>query len=246
VKREVETRSTSGIVELRADGNGDSIGVIGGYALVYNKLSQNMGGFVERCAPGLADKSIGDKFDTLARFQHDSNFLLGRVSSGTCRIASDGTGVEYDVDLPDTTYARNLKELCKRNDVRNSSFAFRCIEDDWGFTDQGFPLRTLIAIQLADVAPVVSPAYLDASAGLRSLAERRGLDLDAVERAARVGELGELMRSGAPAVIDLRADPVPVSVPEDTDGSTGQRDTHPTGTPISTYRRRLDLLARRS
>lgn len=199
----IERRSTSGVVELRAaDGGGQRIG---GYALIYGKYSQNLGGYVEQCRAGLADKSIADGVDVLCRYQHDSDMLLGRVSSGTLRLASDDVGVEYDDDLPSTTYAADLAALCDRGDVRHSSFAFRCIEDEWGFTEQGFPLRTLIAVQLVDVAPVVSPAYLDASAGLRSLAERRGLDLDVVQRAAAVNELGQLMRGGAPTVIDLGA-----------------------------------------
>lgn len=199
----IERRSTSGVVELRAAGDGGRR--IGGYALVYGRYSQNLGGYVEQCAPGLADKSIADGVDVLCRYQHDSDFLLGRVSAGTLRLAADGTGVAYDDDLPATSYASDLAALCERGDVRHSSFAFRCIEDEWGFTEQGFPLRTLLQVLLVDVAPVVSPAYLDASAGLRSLAERRGLDLGDVQRAAAANELVQLLRSGAPVVVDLGA-----------------------------------------
>ena len=54
-----------------------------------------------------------------------------------------------------------------------SSFAFRTIEDEWGVTEQGFPLRTLLAVQLVDVAPVNSPAYLDTSVAARSLEASR-------------------------------------------------------------------------
>lgn len=200
-----ERRSTAGVVELRAGADGAQ--KVGGYALVYARYSQNLGGYVEQCAPGLADKSIADGVDVLARYQHDSDMLLGRVSAGTCRVASDSVGVTYEADLPDTSYARDLAVLLARKDVRHSSFAFRCLEDEWGFTEQGFPLRTLIAVQLVDVAPVVTPAYLDTTSGLRSLAERRGLDLDVVTKAAASNELGALMRAGAPAVVDLGAGP---------------------------------------
>jgi len=237
----LERRSTTGVVELRA---GAGLGKIGGYALKYNKLSQNLGGYVEQCAPGLADKSIADRVDVLVRYQHDSDMLLGRVSAETARVEADNVGVLYEADLPDTSYARDLAALAKRGDVRHSSFAFRTLEDEWGFTESGFPLRTLLAVQLVDAAPVVTPAYLDTSSGLRSLAEQRGLDLDAVAKAAAANELAELMRAGAPTVIDLGAGTTGTTpdVTERSDGSDGQGATHP---PLSVYRARLELLSRR-
>lgn len=206
-----ERRTTPGTVELRAATDG-GLGKLGGYALKFNTLSQNLGGYVETCAVGLVDGATlrGERGDVVARYQHDDAFLLGRQVSGTLALRADGTGVEYDVELPDTDYARNVAALAKRGDVRYSSFAFRTLEDDWGMTEQGFPLRTLTSVQLVDVAPVVNPAYLDTSTGLRSLAEKRGLELDTVERAAAHNELGTLLREGAPKVIDL-----------------GQGETHP-------------------
>jgi HK97 family phage prohead protease len=188
----VERRYTSGTVELRA---GDGGPVIGGYALKYNRLSQNLGGFVERVAPGALTKTLRDGGDVLARFQHADEFLLGRTSSGTLRLSPDDEGLGYDVNLPETDYARNLAALAERGDVRHSSFAFRTLDDEWGFTEQGFPMRTLLEIQLVDVAPVVNPAYLDTTSGLRSLAEARGLDLDELATAARAGRLGEVITS---------------------------------------------------
>lgn len=199
---ELERRQVPGVVELRGD---DEHRRAGGYAIVYNRYSQNLGGYVEQCAPGLADKSIADGADVLARYQHDSSLLLGRVLASTLRLSADGTGVDYDVDLPDTSYARDLVSLLARGDVRHSSFAFRVMPggDEWSFTEQGYPLRTLRSVQLVDVAPVVTPAYLDTSSGLRSLAEHRDLDFDTVRKAAQANELGELLRAKDPTHLDL-------------------------------------------
>ena len=116
-----ERRSTAGVVELRAGADGAQ--KAGGYALVYDRYSQNLGGYVEQCARGLADKSIADGVDVLARYQHDSDMLLGRVSAGTCRVASDATGVAYEADLPDTTYARDLAVLAAAE--HDDTVAFR-------------------------------------------------------------------------------------------------------------------------
>lgn len=200
----VERRQTPGTLELRAGDGG--VKRIGGYALKYRALSQNLGGFVEKVGPGAVTKSLADGGDVLARYQHDSNLLLGRTSAGTARLLSDDVGLDYEADLPDTSYARDLAALAARGDVRHSSFAFRVMPegDEWSFTEMGFPLRTLTEIQLVDVAPVVSPAYLDTSSGLRSLAEHRGLPLDDVAKAAAANQLQVLMREHDPKTIDLK------------------------------------------
>ncbi len=202
----IERRETRGTVELRAAGPKGK--KAGGYAIKFGMRSQNLGGFVERVDPGLVDETIDRGLDVLARYQHDSNMLLGRTASQTLRLTKDGTGLDYDTDLPDTSYARDLAVLLERGDVTGSSFAFRLAADggdSWGETESGFPERTLLRGIIIDVAPVVTPAYLDATSGLRSLAEQRGLDLDVVKRAAAHNELGQLMRAGAPVVIDLGA-----------------------------------------
>lgn len=229
VKAATERRTTPGTVELRASGDG-GLGQLGGYALKFNTYSQNLGGYVESCAPGVVDDATlrGERGDVVARYQHEDAYLLGRQASGTLRLQADGTGIDYTVDLPDTDYASNVAALAKRGDVRYSSFAFRVLPDgdDWSLTEQGYPLRTLRSVQLVDVAPVVNPAYLDTTTGLRALAERRGLDLDTVVQAATHNELGTLLREGAPKIIDLGA---------------GQGDTHPA---LEARRRRLALMQR--
>ena len=189
-----EIRYTSGVVELRASSDGARLG---GYALKFNKLSRNLGGFVERIAPGALTKTLKDGGDILCRYQHEDEFLLGRTSSGTLRLSVDEVGLLYEVDLPNTSYARDLEALADRKDVQHSSFAFQLMPggDDWSLTPEGFPLRTLTELHLVDVAPVVNPAYLDTTSGLRSLAESRHLDFDSVRAAAESERLADLLRA---------------------------------------------------
>lgn len=192
--RDLEIRNFSAPVEYRAEDA--KPGKLGGYALKFNRYSQNLGGFVEKIAPGALSKTLADGGDVLARYQHEDNYLLGRTSAGTLRLSVDDNGLLYEVDLPDTSYARDLAALAARGDVRHSSFAFRIAPggEEWSLTEQGFPLRTITELMLADVAPVVQPAYLDTSSGLRSLAESRNLDFDAVQAAAASGTLADLVR----------------------------------------------------
>lgn len=202
--------SPRGLIELRK--NPDLPPALTGYASVYNRTSQNLGGFVEQVAPGTFDKSLADKVPVMARYNHDDNFLLGTSDAGTLQLVSDGTGLNYTVELPDTTVGRDLQVLAARGDLRYSSFAFQTISDEWGLTDAGFPLRTLTGVQLIDVAPVNNPAYRDASVGLRSLSERVGLPVSKLN-ADHLTAIRAALKTKDRTVIDLagvrgkRADP---------------------------------------
>lgn len=185
----IERRTLTEPVEFRAQG--DKL-IAAGYAYVFNRFSQNLGGFVEQVAPGAGKKSLQEQ-DIRALFNHDSNMILGRLGAGTLRMEEDSTGGAYEIDLPDTTVGRDVAKLLERQDVAGSSFGFRTIEDEWGETEQGFPLRTLKQVSLRDVGPVTFPAYTDSTSALRSLAEKRSLDLDLLVAAAEAGELGALL-----------------------------------------------------
>lgn len=188
---DAERRFTSVRVEVRA-GSSEKM-TIGGYAAKFNRTSQNLGGFVEKIDNRAFNKSAGDGWpDVLARYNHDDNYVLGTSNAGTLRLALDDIGLVYDVDLPSAR--SDVYELTQRGDVSKSSFAFITIEDDWGTNDQGFPLRTLVAVRLIDVAPVNTPAYVDTSTGLRSLADKFDAPLEEVRKLAAGDELGKFFR----------------------------------------------------
>lgn len=202
MNRDTEIRTVRSTVECRAASSGGM--TIGGYAAKFNRTSQNLGGFVERIAPTFFNKSAGDGWPgVMARYNHDDNYLLGTTDAETLRLALDDTGLDYTVDLP--SFRSDTYELVQRGDVKQSSFAFVTFEDDWGLDENGFPLRTLISGRLVDVAPVNTPAYLDTSTGLRSLAEMRGVDVTEVHALAVSGDLARLL-TAAPTVIDLAPD----------------------------------------
>ena len=194
---DMERRFTKVPVELRAR---DAKRSIGGYAAVFNRQSHNLGGFVEVVDPAAFNATRGDGWpDVIARYNHDDNMLLGSTGGGTLRLRIDGTGLDYEVDPP--AARADIFELVERGDVRKSSFAFRTIEDEWGTTDQGFPLRRLVQVQLVDVAPVNVPAYPDSTAGLRSLAEHLSVAVEEVRKLAEQDELRKFFRrtsDGAP------------------------------------------------
>jgi HK97 family phage prohead protease len=177
-------------VEIRsAGGNGR---VIGGYALVFDRQSQNLGGYVERIDPRFLNKSRGDHWPgVMCRWNHSDQFLLGTVQSGTLRLNIDTVGLDYTVDLPECR--SDVLELVSRGDIAHSSFAFVAYEEDWSTSQRGAPLRTLLSGRLIDVAPVTTPAYSDTSVALKSLARHLGVPFEEVRKLSMENELRKLV-----------------------------------------------------
>lgn len=186
---ETERRFTPGAIEIRsADSDGGFR--IGGYGAVFDKLSRNLGGFVERVAPSAFNQTrhLGWP-NVVCRYNHDPNMVLGTTAGGTLALRTDNIGLDYDVLPPQAR--GDIIELVERRDVQFSSFAFRVPPggDEWAVTDQNYPMRTLLEVQLVDVAPVLDPAYPDATAGLRSLAAAMSAPLEEVVSMAAADEL---------------------------------------------------------
>lgn len=142
--------------------------VIRGHAAVFDKLSENLGGFREKIQPGAFDRVLDN--DVRALFNHDPNQILGRTSAGTLRVGVDADGLTYEIDPPDTQLGRDLLVSIERGDIRESSFGFIVGDDDWEEDEEGRVIRTVTEIrELFDVSPVSFPAYPDADVGLREL-----------------------------------------------------------------------------
>lgn len=172
-------------VEVRSGGNGR---VIGGYALKFNRDSQNLGGYIERIAPSFTNKSRSDGWpDVVCRYNHNDELLLGTTRSGTLKLSADETGLVYDVDVPECR--SDVLEMVARRDVAHSSFAFEVINQEWTVNDQNFPQRTLIEGRIIDVAPVSSPAYRDTTVAMRSLAKHLDVPIEDVLQAHREKEI---------------------------------------------------------
>ena len=149
-------------VEPRANGQA----AIVGYAAVYNRLSLDLGGFREEIMPGAFDRFLGRaKPDVVALYNHDSNIVLGRTTSGTLELSSDDKGLRYVVTPPASR--DDIMELIARRDVRGSSFAFTVDKAGESFrtAENGKAIRQIKEVKgLYDVGPVLTPAYPASSA----------------------------------------------------------------------------------
>ncbi len=199
--RTLERRMARGTVELRAAD--DSVTqVVAGYAAVFGRRSVDLGGFTELVDPRAFDKTITEA-DVVALWNHDMGALMGRMSSGTLRLAVDGHGLAYDFDAPDTSAARDLLSLLRRKDVTGSSFGFRTVSDEWLTDAEGRVTRTLLEVELVDVSPVAMPAYPDTDAALRSLASATGRTIEDARAACEQRAVAELLADhGDPSTDD--------------------------------------------
>lgn len=150
------------VIEPRQNGQA----AIVGYAAVYNRLSLDLGGFREEIMPGAFDRILSrGKADVVALFNHDSNIVLGRTSSGTLELSSDAKGLRYVVTPPASR--SDIMELIARRDVRGSSFAFTVDKGGESFrtSENGKAIRQISEVKgLYDVGPVLTPAYPASSA----------------------------------------------------------------------------------
>lgn len=107
--------------------------------------------------------------DVRALRDHDASLLLGRQSAGTLRLGTDSEGLEFEVDLPNTSYANDLRELVERGDLDGASFGFIPRLDEWDVAPDRRRLRRHTSLaELIDVSAVTFPAYTGATVALRS------------------------------------------------------------------------------
>lgn len=143
---------------------------IGGYASVYDAPSHPLtvrginGGkpFTEKVARGAFDNSLRSNISLLVG--HDSRDLLANTKSGLLQLNSDAHGLAFEVTLPDTQRAKDIRALVDANVLSEMSFGFNVIADSWSGST-----RTLTSVRLLEVSIVENGAYPQTSAEARHL-----------------------------------------------------------------------------
>lgn len=155
--------------ELRAEGDNGNLLV--GYAAVFD-VPYETEYFREFVRPGAFARALREKQDVRGLINHDSNQIMGRLSANTLRLTEDSKGLRFEIDMPDRSDARDLRESIKRKDITGCSFGFRAVKQEWD--DSGIkPTRSLLDVDLFDVGPVTFPAYDDTTVAIRSLEQWR-------------------------------------------------------------------------
>ncbi|MFF9714818.1 HK97 family phage prohead protease [Streptomyces sp. NPDC014603] len=232
-------------VAIRAADGGDRFG---GYASVFNSRTAIGNplrwGFYEEIAPGAFSKTL-DEGDARMLIDHDSYYVVSRMSAGTLALSEDDKGLLVDSALDEElSYVRDLKANLRNGNITGMSFGFYVIKDEWnsetleveGADPVEVDVRVIREVRLVEVSAVTFPAYPETEAELKAVAralDRRG-DYAAIEAAAR----------HRPELLDLvHIDREPG---ESTRGTQEPAEpavsTQPTGLPISM---RMNALAAR-
>lgn len=145
-----------------------------GYAAVFGSLSEPIAGmFRERIVASAFKRTLKEDGDVFALWQHDSSMPLARKSKGTLRMSEDTRGLSVEIDIPDTTYGRDAAEAVRSGLVDKMSFGFSVPAGGARMLDErsedGYPIRELMDIELYEVSPVTFPAYPDTSLSARSI-----------------------------------------------------------------------------
>ncbi|MDH6242535.1 HK97 family phage prohead protease [Mycobacterium sp. OTB74] len=138
---------------------------LGGYAAVFNTIT-DIGQYREQLLPTAFDKVLGQPHNVAGLLNHDPNMLLARTTNGSLRLSTDSTGLAFELDLPDTTTGRDVREMVASGLITQCSFAFVAGEQSW---TENRTLRTHSSLaNVTDVSVVTNPAYPTTSVSVRS------------------------------------------------------------------------------
>ena len=177
LNNEIEIRSLIGDLHIESREEGTVSRTIVGYAAKFESWSDPiMGWFREKIARGAFDGC--DLSDVIMCFNHNTDSILARTTSGTLRLEVDGVGLRFAFEAPNTTLGSDMLELVRRGDISKCSFRFGVAQDEWQYADEKNGLavdeRTILKFsRVVDVSLVVFPAYPETEASVRHLEERK-------------------------------------------------------------------------
>lgn len=163
----LEIRSYPLEIEIRSNGKQPKIV---GYAVVFNSLSRDLGGFFEIIRPGTFAISL-QTADVIAKIEHAGGLMtLGRTRNKTLQLSEDSHGLHVEIIPPETQTAKDVITLLQRGDLDQMSFGFIPVETNWFFEGKK-RVREILKAELIDVSIVSDPAYLATKVAVRSCAD---------------------------------------------------------------------------
>jgi HK97 family phage prohead protease len=168
-------------------------------------------GFYEEFAPGCYTDTLSQD-DQRFLIDHDSYFVVSRVSAGSLTPSVSARGLEWDSALDDgLSYVGDLKTNVRNKNITGMSIGFMVREggDQWSVIEVEEPLpdgrvavyqaelRRVLSVQLFEGSAVTFPAFTDTEASLRfgvmPALLTRGSRTAIETRAAHMPEIGKLL-----------------------------------------------------
>ena len=156
--------------------------IIEGYAIVFNSLSEDLGGFREMILPTAINEEVIKNSDIYYLFNHNSESIpLARSKNGegSLKLAIDSTGLKYSFNCLNSEFY----EIVKRGDLDKSSFAFSLPSDgsgeEWIKSTEYNYIRKITKIEkLYDCSAVLTPAYADTTVYARNNEANKEIDAE--------------------------------------------------------------------
>lgn len=151
--------------------------VLEGYAVVFNSLSEDLGGFREIIRPSAITQELINNSDIIANMDHRNDYMMARLRKGKGNIdlTLDEHGLKFRYTIPDTVKGDELWSHVERGEIDQCSFAFGIDYSDpaaekYYVDKDGVTIREILKIaQLYDISAVINPAYEDTEIYTRDL-----------------------------------------------------------------------------
>lgn len=162
-------------LELREAKKEGVIGVLVGYAAVFNSESADFGGWKEVLRPGCFKRSLVEMPDVRALYQHNPAQVLGRRGANTLTVREDDHGLYVEIELIDTQFNKDVLANVRSGNIDAMSFGMVAKKYEWHMEDddegeeRGYDLRVLTDVDLFEVSVVTWPAYEETEIAARSL-----------------------------------------------------------------------------
>ena len=142
-----------------------------GYAAKFNSLSENLGGFREKIAPGAFARTLKSA-DVRFLINHEG-LPLARTRSGNLTLREDEVGLYFEAQLDtDDPDVQRIMPKVRRGDLNQMSFAFSLPDRENAKWEKGeTPTRTLLDVDLWEISIVTFPAYPATTVGVRNAQE---------------------------------------------------------------------------
>lgn len=167
-----EIRSVPSNLKVIKRDDGTSTRSIQGYAIMFDTLSVDLGGFTEVIKPTALDGV--DLSDITLVYAHENNSILARASAGNLTTQIDSTGLFFSSDLPATSLANDVLANIEVGNIKGMSFTFTIPDggDTWNRQADGTLLHTVNQIGvITELTVTAYPAYQQTSVELKRSAE---------------------------------------------------------------------------
>lgn len=166
----LEKRVIYGLSLREAEQGSGYIGVLEGYAAVFESNSIEFGSYgkpwVERIKPGAFTRSLSENSDIKALWSHRDDAVMARTPA-TLTVEEDDNGLRVEMRLIDTTLNRDVLASVRGGLIDAMSFGFIPKKTSWE-EGETRDTRTLEDVDLFEVSAVAWPAYPDSSISARS------------------------------------------------------------------------------